>query len=175
MILRTIMIFPKFDNMEIINHIRKEYDPLADLVRPHITLVFPFESSMNNDNLAQILENRLDCVKPFSLKMCGVSKQEDTFGNYLFLNVSQGGEEIKEIHDLLYANEFAEYDKGLPYKPHMTIGKLPTAELLEDAFAKTKDLEETFCTTVEKISVEMIGENEESIIVIEKELKIDKL
>ena len=99
MILRTIMIFPKFDNMEIINHIRKEYDPLADLVRPHITLVFPFESSMTNDNLAQILENRLDCVKPFSLKMCGVSKQEDIYGNYLFLNVSQGGEEIKEIHD----------------------------------------------------------------------------
>ncbi len=174
MSLRTIMIFPEFDNMEIINHIRRKYDPLADLIRPHITLVFPFESSMSNEKLTQILEKRLDCVKPFNLKMCGVSKQEDTFGNYLFLNVLQGGEEIKEIHDLLYANEFAEYDKGIPYKPHMTIGKLPSAELLEDAFIKVKDLEETFCTTVEKISVEMIGENEESIIVIEKELEMNK-
>ena len=39
---RTIMIFPKFSNMEIIDRIRRNYDPLADLVRPHITLVFPF-------------------------------------------------------------------------------------------------------------------------------------
>ena len=44
--LRTIMIFPEFENMEIIDNIRKKYDPLAELVRPHITLVFPFESQM---------------------------------------------------------------------------------------------------------------------------------
>lgn len=30
--LRTIMIFPKFDHMEIIEEIRKEYDPLFHLV-----------------------------------------------------------------------------------------------------------------------------------------------
>ena len=43
---RTIMIFPKFSNMEIIDRIRRNYDPLADLVRPHITLVFPFHSDI---------------------------------------------------------------------------------------------------------------------------------
>ena len=44
--LRTIMIFPQFNNIEIIDGIRDRYDPLAKLVRPHITLVFPFESEM---------------------------------------------------------------------------------------------------------------------------------
>ena len=48
--LRTIMIFPQFKNIEIINEIRNRYDPLAKLVRPHITLVFPFENEMSNVN-----------------------------------------------------------------------------------------------------------------------------
>lgn len=34
--LRTIMIFPDFENIEEIDKIRNKYDPLAKLVRPHI-------------------------------------------------------------------------------------------------------------------------------------------
>ena len=37
------MIFPEFDNMDVIDKIREKYDPLAKLVRPHITIVFPFK------------------------------------------------------------------------------------------------------------------------------------
>jgi hypothetical protein len=44
---RTIMIFPQFDNIEVINNIRTKYDPLADLVLSHVTLVFPFESNFH--------------------------------------------------------------------------------------------------------------------------------
>jgi len=44
--MRTIMIFPEFENIDNINDIRKKYDPLADLVLPHITLVFPFDSEL---------------------------------------------------------------------------------------------------------------------------------
>lgn len=170
MSLRTIMIFPEFENMEIIDDIRNRFDPLAQLVRPHITIVFPFESEMSNEELAVILKNRLKQIKPFALQLGGFSIQEDTFGNYLFLNVLQGEEEIRAIHQLLYKNEFKQFDLGLPYKPHMTVGKLLTVDLLKDAYEQVKTMNATFGTTVRKISVEMIGENEESIIVIEKEL-----
>ena len=95
---------------------------------------------------------------------------EDSFGNYLFLNVLQGGKELENIHQVLYENEFKEFDIGVAYKPHMTIGKLVTVDLLEHAFSEISALSDTFCTMVNKISVEMIGENEESIIVIEKYL-----
>lgn len=84
MSLRTIIIFPEFKNMEIIDNIRKQYDPLAELVRPHITLVFPFESLMSNTELTQILNVRLMGLKLFEIKLGGISKHEDTFGNYLF-------------------------------------------------------------------------------------------
>ena len=58
----------------------------------------------------------------------------------------------------------------MTYKPHMTIGKLATAELLNKAYEEIKNMNEIFKTVVNKISVEMIGENDESIIVIEKQL-----
>lgn len=170
MSLRTIMIFPEFENVEIIDKIRKQFDPLANLVRPHITIVFPFESSMSNVELAQVLEERLADIKPFQLILGGISKQEDVFGNYLFLNVLQGAEEICRMNQLLYANEFKTFDKGLQYVPHMTVGKLTTVEELDRAYKQVKFTESTFHTEVRKISVEMIGENEESIIVIEKVL-----
>ena len=52
----------------------------------------------------------------------------------------------------------------------MTVGKLPSKEMLDAALATVEHIEDEFVTTVKKISVEMIGENEESIIVIEKML-----
>ena len=96
--------------------------------------------------------------------MQGFSKCEDRFGNYLFLNVVTGMENITQLHDLLYSNEFSAFDLGLPYIPHMTVGKL------DDAFNSVKDNEAVFKSRITKISVEMIGEKEESIIIIEKQL-----
>lgn len=165
------MIFPHFDNVELIDQIRNKYDPLANLVRPHITIVFSFESSMSNEELSQILEVRLQAIRPFFLELGGVSKHEDDFGNYLFLDVIKGAEEIKGIHRILYENEFKEYDLGYPYIPHMTIGKLPTPKLLASAYDDVKGEKSHFATMVCKISVEMIGDGDESIIVVEKELR----
>lgn len=171
--MRTIMIFPEFDNMEIIDSIREQYDPLAGLVRPHITLVFPFESRMSNEELKAIIEQRLSDIKSFEIQLKGISKSEDTFGNYLFLNVLHGVEEICAIHHELYDNEFREFDLGLPYVPHMTVGRLEDACTLERAYEQVREMigETVFTTIVNKVSVEMIGDHEESIIVIEKKLK----
>ena len=164
------MIFPEFDNMEIINQIREEYDPLAHLVRPHITVVFPFENQMSNNDIADILADRLNCIHPFELMLNGFSKHVDRFGNYLFLDVKEGNSEICTIHNILYDNEFHEYDLGLGYTPHMTVGKLPTVEALNIAYKKVQEINRDFKTVVNKVSVEMIGENEESIIIIEQKL-----
>lgn len=103
--------------------------------------------------------------------MQGFSKCEDRFGNYLFLNMTKGAEDICQLHDLLYKNEFSQLDLGIPYTPHMTVGKLATVEELNEAYNCVKGIDTIFCCKVNKISVEMIGENEESIIVIERTLK----
>ena len=170
--LRTIMIFPEFENIAMINQIREKYDPLAKLIRPHITIVFPFEDGMSNEKLFDILNERLVGIKPFKIELQGFSKCVDEFGNYLFLDVIKGRDEIIKIHNLLYDNEFHKFDADSAYLPHMTVGKFKDNFELEQAYEEIKDMDCLFASNVDKISVEMIGDNEESIVVIEKQLKI---
>ena len=171
MSLRTILIFPEFDNMDIIDEIREKYDPLAELVRPHITIVFPFEMDITNHELSMIIENRFRNIESFEIEMQGFSKCEDRFGNYLFLNIVNGAEIITQLHDLFYSNEFSAFDLKIPFVPHMTVGKLKTVDELNDAYNSIKGNMIMFKSEITKISVEMIGENEESIVVIEKNLR----
>lgn len=167
---RTIMIFPKFKNIDVVDDIRKKYDPLADLVLPHITLVFPFESELTNEELNLYLKEFLSDIHPFKVELEGFSKQKDRYGNYLFLNVVQGMDVIKNIHDMLYKDKLKQFDAGYDYVPHMTVGKVSSIELLDKAFDDVNKCNDKFSTVVRRISVEMIGEHEESIIVIEHEL-----
>lgn len=164
------MIFPEFKNINIINGIRKKYDPLADLVLPHITLVFPFESELTNEELKLYLKECLSGVHPFKIELEGFTKKDDRYGYYLFLNVVKGTDIIKNIHEILYKDKLQEFNLGYKYVPHMTVGKLPSMELLDKAFEDVSKYRDKFITVVKKISVETIGENEESIIIMEQEL-----
>lgn len=168
---RTIMLFPQFENIEVINNIRKKYDPLADLVLPHITLVFPFESEISNEELYLYLDGCLCDMHPFEIELKGFTKQENVYGNYLFLKVVKGIDMIKNIHDALYKNKLKQFDRGYEYVPHMTVGKISSIELLDRAFNDVNKCKDKFITMINKISVEMIGEHEESNIVIEYFLK----
>lgn len=169
--LRTIMIFPDFDNIEVINRIREKYDPLAKLVNPHITIVFPFKSEISNEELSHILDKRLYGIKPFEIELQGISKRKDRFGNYLFLDIIKGKQNIIEIHNNLYRNEFKTFDLGLDYLPHITVGNLINSQELDKAYETVKNINYKFVSIVNKISVEMIGNNKESIIIIEKQLQ----
>ncbi len=168
--IRTIMIFPEFENIDIINNIRKKYDPLANLVLPHITLVFPFDSELTNEELNLHLKECLSGIQQFKIELKGFSKQQNEYGNYLFLNVVEGMDIIRNIHDRLYKYKLRQFDAGYDYIPHMTVGKVSSMELLNEAFDDVNTYNDKFSTVIKKISVEMIGEHEESIIVIEHEL-----
>ena len=168
---RTIMVFPEFENMQIINDIRDKYDPLAKLVRPHITIVFPFESDMSNEDISHILNIRLLNISPFEIELKGFSKHIDQSGNYLFLDIIRGKEKLVLLHDELYKNEFNNFDfLGGDYIPHITVGKCSTVNEMDEVFECIKGIDDSFSTVVNEISVEMIGENEASIIIMEKEL-----
>jgi 2'-5' RNA ligase len=168
---RTIMIFPKFKNMHLINKIRNEYDPLAEKLLPHLTLVFPFTSEFSKEEIEEWLAVALNNIEAFPLKMGGFSKQVDRFGNYLFLNVMEGNEKIIELHSNLYKGILESYKTDVMYKPHMTVGRVQTKEDMDNVFQMLEHYEYKFETIVDTISVEVIGEDEESNIELEFKLR----
>lgn len=161
---RDILIFPQFTNIEKIENIRKQYDELYKILPPHITLAFPFESSMSNDELKDRLMQVLKSVEPFEIVMSGVSlhKDENIKTNYIFLNVVSGVKEIKILHNEIYERVLNQ-KMSFEYIPHITLG---TTENEQIEF----ELNDKFKTIVTKVFVEEIGENEESNVLFEVDL-----
>ena len=166
---RTIMIFPEFRNMHVIEGIRKKYDPLCDLVQPHITLVFPFESELSTCDIEDALKQVLAEVSSFSIELRGLTQ----FEQWIFLNVTRGGDIISKIHESLYCKCFSRFKPSWlkNYMPHLTVGQFPSAFEAQKVYEVEKCQAETFHCVVKKIYVEIIGENEESIIETEYELR----
>jgi 2'-5' RNA ligase len=162
---RTIMIFPEFDNVSAIENIRRLIDPLAALVRPHITLVYPFSCELNTDDIQSVLADALANEKPFQLRMQSFSCRDGEYGNYLFLNIADGSDTLIRMHKSLYAGKLRAF-RNLPrtYSPHMTVGKLPTKDAMEAALREIHAIDTVFSTVIKKVSVEIIGEHEESLI-----------
>lgn len=161
---RDILIFPQFTNIEKIENIRKQYDELYKILPPHITLAFPFESSMSNDELKDRLMQVLKSVEPFEIVMSGVSlhKDENIKTNYIFLNVVSGVKKIKILHNEIY-EKVLNQKMSFEYIPHITLG---TTENEQIEF----EMNDEFKTIVTKVSVEEIGENEKSNVLFEVDL-----
>ncbi|QSO45638.1 2'-5' RNA ligase family protein [Alicyclobacillus mengziensis] len=160
--LRAIHLFPEFSNGHSINAIREKYDPLADLISPHVTLVFPFECDVSTEALALHLQESMVGLKPFRIVMTGVTGAD---GEYLFLNVKVGNDQIIQLHDKLYTGLLKQYlHRSLTYTPHLTIGRLKDKQIFEFALTETENWNEVFETTVHQVVVERIDEHENSII-----------
>ena len=170
MIKRCIMIFPKFENINIINEIREKYDPLAKYVEPHITLVFPFDSDISTDNLKSHFNEVLKGIKKFSVQLKNFTG--DFRDGYLFLNVKKGNDDIIELHDKLYTGILEKFlFRKVTYCPHLTVGILEKQVEFDKAIDKLSCYDESFEAIIDKIYVENIDTNEYSTIELSFELE----
>ena len=156
---RCIMIFPKFDNREVIKEIRKKYDPVVKFVREHVTLVFPFESDIKTEDLKQhIIEVSKD-IKPFRVSLQGITSEE-SFKNWIFINVVGGVEPLTKLHNNLYTGILEKYRpewlSHTSFLPHMTVGNLDSKKELFKAIADLEGVRDCFSAMVTEISVEII-------------------
>ena len=169
------MIFPQFDNINVIDEIREKYDPLANNVRPHITLVFTFESNLTSLEIKEHLNKVLSETSSFRLTMGDIIKIDNPLGMYLFLTIKEGMEEIKKLSLKLYEGILEPYKAAWfnekTFLPHMTLGNFTSREELDNAYEDVISIKEKFTTKVDKISVEIIDENEDSIIEVEMNLR----
>jgi 2'-5' RNA ligase len=162
---RCIMIFPKFHNLNVIEEIRKKYDPLYTKVNPHVTLVFPFTSDITTERLKEHVTSKVKDLKLFTLQLSGISGGNNGF---LFLNVKRDKDVLVELHKRLYEGILSEYYpnflKTYTYSPHITVGRLTESEELMRVVEEYKDMNDIFEELVEEISVEIIDVDENSII-----------
>lgn len=162
---RSIVIFPRFDNMPVIDRLRARYDPLADKLRPHVTLVFPFESGIPTRDLDAEVIRHTAGVPPFRMTLAGITGEE---GGYLFLNVREGAEQVRSLHDRLYSGALAPFlNTAIPYRPHLTVGRVADPETFASALVETASVHDEFTCTVQSLFLEEILPDETSRVISE--------
>lgn len=154
---RAIHIFPELEQVDLIQSIRKKYDPLYTCIPPHITLVFPFESEITNTDLYRHVKQAVTGFQPFTIRLEEITASN---GHFLFLNVKQGNDQIIALHDKLYTGPLATYRSYMhTYLPHLTVGRLNHEQDLVEALKDTRSFNHRFETVVNQVIVERIDPN----------------
>jgi 2'-5' RNA ligase superfamily len=83
----VIVIFPRSDGLADLEDFRSVWDPLADSVPAHVTLVYPFESNIGQSNLETIVADVARHHRPFDVELGSPTVHE---GEYLFLLPRRG-------------------------------------------------------------------------------------
>jgi 2'-5' RNA ligase len=155
-ITRAIVIFPAFADAAPINRLRRAYDPLADYIAPHITLVFPFASAIATEALATHLRRATRDLAPFEVTLREITGHRE---EYLFLNVKRGADQLVALHDRLYSGILTRYlAPEHTYTPHLTVGRLDSAERFVLALVDARRMTSQFSLTVGEIVAYRIGE-----------------
>ncbi len=119
---RAIVIFPECAALPAIEALRAVHDPLARRIPAHLTLVFPFESTIATPDLVDHLHAVTSAVEPFAITLHSVTGSDD---EYLFLNVKRGNDTLISLHDRLYSGPLAPFLSPVHvYVPHLTVGRL---------------------------------------------------
>jgi 2'-5' RNA ligase len=156
MLQRAVVIFPPFDSdqMGLIEQVRWAYDPLAALVPPHITLVFPFTSELSAAAMETHVAQVVGGCGPFAVRLQGVTGH---MGEYLFLNVEHGNDQLIALHDRLYTGPLAAHlAPAFTYIPHLTVGRLASSDALRAALgeiAAARRLTNPFVAEAREVSV----------------------
>jgi 2'-5' RNA ligase len=151
MVTRAVVAFPQIERGEVIQRLRERYDPLAASIAPHLTLVFPFESALTTDELAEHVSKAVVGFEPFRVRLQGITGQE---GEYLFLNVKRGNDQLIELHDRLYNGPLAPFLRPeFTYTPHLTVGRLPDSDTFRAALDDARQITMAFEATIAEITL----------------------
>jgi 2'-5' RNA ligase len=150
---RVVVAFPKIQSVlewsEILS-VRARFDPLAQKIPPHITLVFPFEDALSDSELEAHLRGVMAQSRRFGVVLQGITAYED---EYLFLNMKRGNDEVIHLHDTLYSGALAPHHvRRHTFVPHVTVGRI-RSDGLHEALAATAALNRPIAATVDAIAV----------------------
>ena len=154
--MRAIVIFRAFADPAPIERMRRAYDPLADFIAPHITLVFPFTSAIATEALTAHMRRATRDLTPFEVMLREVTGHME---EYLFLNVKRGADQLVALHDQLYSGILTRYlAPEHTFTPHLTVWQAGFRRTLCPGAHDARRMTERFTVGVDEIVAYRIGE-----------------
>ena len=137
---RVIYVEPQIENPDVIFDIFKNFNPDSSFVNPHICLVFPFESDLQTNILESIINNTFSNYSNFDIQLSGVSISYEEKTNFLFLNVIDESNTLRQMSRELYNCLGDSAILRGEYTPHITIGKSKNVDEINKMYNKSKNL-----------------------------------
>jgi 2'-5' RNA ligase len=123
--------FPSFAGVEVIEEIRLRHDPMAGLIPAHVSLVFPFPTSLTRLQLATHVRNVVSRWPPIPVTFRQVRVHA---GEFAFLMAARGAASITALHDKLYTRSLRQFLRPeFSYEPHITVARNADAARVEAA------------------------------------------
>jgi 2'-5' RNA ligase len=117
--MKCIFLLPS--NLDpLVQEFRLKHDPQSKLVPPHVTVVFPFDIELDDDELTRRCQSAIKGVNRIEAKLGPISIEPN---GYVFFLLDQGREEITKIHNQLYSGPLKDQFIGTSFKPHITIAR----------------------------------------------------
>jgi 2'-5' RNA ligase len=166
---RAIVWFPSFANQINIDRFRGAHDPLAQVLAPHVTLVFPFHSRMTVDQLTAHAQKVVRAWPAFPVVMTGAWSAQNEF---IGLATQVGNDALIEMHDRLYRGPLEEFLRSeFDFAPHVTLARAENAETFDELSRVAATVtRESYRDLLRNLTI--IREEEENKWVRERELHL---
>ncbi len=121
-----VLAYPELipGSMDKIQHYRKQYDSLYNIVEPHFTIVFLINEFSETEFIREVTYQANKFKKfDFIIRCATVNKDADSDYFNTFLVPDEGYSNMIRLHDKLYSEKFKEHLMlDISYIPHITIG-----------------------------------------------------
>ena len=155
---RSLYLSPAFSQISEIEAFRRAHDPLASKIPAHVTLVFPFQSSLSREELAAHASQAAASTGCFKITLGRPQVRKE----YVWLPIIQGRDAVIALHDELYRGPLSAHRDPLrPYEPHMTVARALEGDL-ENVHRLASALRGPFEAQVDRLFIELIRPDESS-------------
>ena len=170
---RVILVIPEIENGKEITQFFLENNPDSRFVDIHICLVFPFDGELSTEEMSEIMQMALGKAESFEIELTGFSISFEETNNFLFLDVNDKNNFLKQISTDLY-HELQEVAKLKgDYTPHITIGKSNSVEDIKQMQREVLKINDIKCKAkISKVYSKLFEENELGEIMLRDELEI---
>ena len=129
--------FPDFPGIERIEAFRRRHDPAAAFIPAHLSLVFPFGTSLTALQIGTHVHRVAGRWPPIPVTFRRARIHANEF---VFLMAARGAAAITALHDKLYTRSLLPHlRRDLAYEPHITLARNPSLDAVEAALAEAEE------------------------------------